>query len=112
MNQKAMSESRRGHSKCFHQHASQTGCRGQTTDTEGLFVRYQAAESVKTIYIVACRAITKQRPRDRRIYQSRYYVAIENKHVSTTNRRATIVVLLEKMSLRGPGRDVTSKAQR
>jgi hypothetical protein len=42
------------------------------------------------------RAITMQRPRDKQVYQSCYWVTIANKHISTvTNWRAIIELLLE-----------------
>jgi hypothetical protein len=47
-------------------------------------------------YIVAFRAVTRQRPRDKQICQNRYWATLANKHVSTvTNQHATIEELLE-----------------
>jgi hypothetical protein len=42
------------------------------------------------------RAVTKQRPRDKQIYESRYWITLANKHLSTvTNQHETIKELLE-----------------
>jgi hypothetical protein len=63
----------------------------------------------QTIHTVACRAVTRQRPRDKQIYQSRYWVTpSQTKDIPTETIWATIE---ELCFLCGPSRNVITETR-
>jgi hypothetical protein len=77
------------HTSAFYKTTAECNLSGNA-----ITLRFRNRLAIK--HIVACRAITSQRPRHKQIYRSWYWVMGANKHVSTaTNQHAAIEESLE-----------------